>query len=181
MLLETLRIFPPVTGIPKIASYTAPTLRLGDQILVIPPGTEVFPLLLGVYTDARYWDDPYIWRPSRWILPDDKGDEELLIPRRGAFFPWLEGPQIFVGKKFSLVEGVAVLACYALHTVGYSLERLVLLLLTPPVSDSADTFHYFLDMYSYLQPSLSMVPARAMFLPNPCLTAPGAWKRVLGG
>ncbi|KID88384.1 Cytochrome P450, partial [Metarhizium majus ARSEF 297] len=111
VLLETLRIFPPITGIPKIASHTAPTLRLGDQILVIPPGTEVFPLLLGVQTDARYWDDPYIWRPSRWILRDDKGDEELLIPRRGTFFPWSEGPQICVGKKFSLVEGVAVLAC----------------------------------------------------------------------
>lgn len=111
VLLETLRIFPPSTGIPKIASHTAPTLRLGDQILVIPPGTEVFPLLLGIQTDARYWDDPYIRRPSRWILHDDKGDEGLLIPRRGTFFPWSEGPQICVGKKFSLVEGVAVLVC----------------------------------------------------------------------
>ncbi|EFY87051.1 cytochrome P450, putative [Metarhizium acridum CQMa 102] len=111
VLLETLRIFPPITGIPKIASHTAPTLRLGDRILAIPPGTEVFPLLLGVQTDARYWEDPYIWRPSRWIFRDDKGDEELLIPHRGTFFPWSEGPQICVGKKFSQVEGVAVLAC----------------------------------------------------------------------
>ncbi|KAK8925542.1 Cytochrome P450 2W1 [Metarhizium anisopliae] len=99
------------TGIPTIASHTAPTLRLGDQILVIPPGTEVVPLLLGIQTDARYWDDPYIWQPPRWILRDDKGDEGLLNPRRGTFFPWSEGPQICVGKNFSLVEGVAVLAC----------------------------------------------------------------------
>lgn len=111
VILETLRVFAPITGIPKVASDKAPSLRIGDRLLTIPPGTEIFPLLLGVQTDAKYWKDPYKWRPSRWILHDDNGHEKLLVPRKGTFFPWSEGPQNCVGKKYSQVEGVAVLAC----------------------------------------------------------------------
>ncbi|KID72296.1 Cytochrome P450, partial [Metarhizium brunneum ARSEF 3297] len=44
VLLETLRIFPPNTGIPKTASHTAPSLRLGDQLLVTPPGDRGLPV-----------------------------------------------------------------------------------------------------------------------------------------
>ncbi|KAI0382414.1 putative cytochrome P450 [Hypomontagnella monticulosa] len=112
VFLETLRLFPPITGVPKIATERATSLKVGDQVVPIPSGIEVFPLLLGVQTDARYWGpDPYEWRPSRWILrPGAHLDEELLAPRKGIFFPWSEGPQNCVGKKFSTVEGVAVLA-----------------------------------------------------------------------
>ena len=111
VVLETLRVFAPITGIPKIAAPSGPSLRVGDGVLTIPPGTEVFPLLLGVQTDPKYWDDPYVWRPSRWILDGDGGGEELLVPRKGIFFPWSGGPQNCVGKKFAQVESAAVIAC----------------------------------------------------------------------
>jgi cytochrome P450 len=115
VLLETLRLFAPITGVPKMTSVKAAvSFRLsGGHVLNIPPGTEVFPLLLGVQTDPRYWEDPYEWRPSRWIRAKPGGnlsDEELLAPRKGTFFPWSDGPQICAGKKFSQVEGVAILA-----------------------------------------------------------------------
>lgn len=115
VLLETLRLFAPITGVPKKTSGNAPvSIRLSSgDVLNIPPGTEVFPLLLGVQTDPRYWEDPYEWRPSRWIRekPGSKGlEEELKTPRKGTFFPWSDGPQICAGKKFSQVEGVAILA-----------------------------------------------------------------------
>lgn len=111
VLLETLRLYAPITGVPKIASEKAPVIRVdGGRVLAIPSGVEIFPLLLGVQTDPRYWEDPYEWRPSRWIKMLPGGDEELLIPRKGTFFPWSDGPQICVGKKFSQVEGVAMLA-----------------------------------------------------------------------
>ncbi|KJZ77353.1 hypothetical protein HIM_03077 [Hirsutella minnesotensis 3608] len=109
--LETLRLFAPITGVPKVSSEKAPSLRVGDRILAIPPGIEIFPVLLGNQTDPRYWEQPHEWRPSRWILrPGVVADEELLTPRKGTFFPWSDGPQNCVGKKFSQVEGVAVLA-----------------------------------------------------------------------
>lgn len=115
VLLETLRLFAPITGVPKKTSGKAPvSIRLSSgDVLNIPPETEVFPLLLGVQTDPRYWEDPYEWRPSRWIRekPGGKGsNEEFIAPRKGTFFPWSDGPQICAGKKFSQVEGVAVLA-----------------------------------------------------------------------
>lgn len=115
VLLETLRLFAPITGVPKKTSGKAPvSIRLSSgDVLNIPPGTEVFPLLLGVQTDPQYWEDPYEWRPSRWIRekPGSKAsDEELITPRKGTFFPWSDGPQICAGKKFSQVEGVAILA-----------------------------------------------------------------------
>ncbi|KAI3317209.1 putative cytochrome P450 [Xylariaceae sp. AK1471] len=113
VFLETLRLFAPITGVPKIATERAISLQVGDRVVPIPPGIDVFPVLLGIQTDARYWNpEPYEWRPSRWILhPGDAGQEELLVPRKGTFFPWSDGPQNCVGKKFSVVEGVAVLAC----------------------------------------------------------------------
>lgn len=115
VLLETLRLFSPITGVPKMTSGKTPLSILfsGGRVLSIPPGTEVFPLLLGVQTDPRYWEDPYEWRPSRWITANpgsNVSDEELLTPLKGTFFPWSGGPQICAGKKFSQVEGVAILA-----------------------------------------------------------------------
>ncbi|CAJ2512846.1 Uu.00g009650.m01.CDS01 [Anthostomella pinea] len=113
VILETLRLFAPITGLPKIASERARELQVGDRVIPVPPGIGVFPVLLGIQTDARYWGtDPYQWRPSRWILNPGTttGDERLLVPRKGTFFPWSDGPQNCVGKKLSMVEGVAVLA-----------------------------------------------------------------------
>lgn len=113
VLLETLRLYAPITGVPKIASEKAPNIRVGEhRILAIPPGIEIFPLLLGVQTDPRFWENPFEWNPSRWIkVQPGMEEEQLVVPRKGTFFPWSDGPQICVGKKFSQVEGVAVLAC----------------------------------------------------------------------
>ncbi|KAI1211127.1 putative cytochrome P450 [Annulohypoxylon truncatum] len=113
VFLETLRLYPPITGLPKITSETTKALRIGSRVLEIPPGTETYPMILGAQTDPRYWKDPLVWRPSRWIVGPERGiDEEVVFtPRKGSFCPWSEGPQGCAGKKFSQVEGVAVLAC----------------------------------------------------------------------
>ncbi|CAG8959242.1 hypothetical protein HYFRA_00012600 [Hymenoscyphus fraxineus] len=119
VLFETLRLFAPITGLPKVASKVIETFRVGDNIFSIAPGIETFPMLLGIQTDPRYWVDPYVWRPSRWIIGSDAAAapgagmtmEQLFVPQRGTFFPWSEGPQNCVGKRFSQVEVVAFLAC----------------------------------------------------------------------
>lgn len=116
VFLETLRLFPPITSVPKMTSEQTTSLQVGDRVVLIPPRIEVFPAILGIQTDARFWGtDSDEWRPSRWILhPGAVEYEELLVPRRGTFSPWSDGPQNCVGKKFSMVEGVAVLA-YIFH------------------------------------------------------------------
>lgn len=116
LFLETLRRYPPITAIPKMTTKRAQTLDVGDISIAVPPETEIFPLMLAIQTDPAYWDDPLAWKPSRWLSASDTSSggptgEELLTPKRGTFFPWSEGPQGCVGKKFAQVEGAAMLAC----------------------------------------------------------------------
>ncbi|KAF3760401.1 putative cytochrome P450 [Cryphonectria parasitica EP155] len=117
VFLETLRLYGPITGLPKIAAEKVQHLRVGDRVLAIPPGMETIPLPLAVQTDPRYWEDPFTWQPSRWLvaLPgagtEANAREELFVPRKGSYFPWSEGLQGCAGQKFSRVEAVAALAC----------------------------------------------------------------------
>lgn len=100
---------------------------------MIPPQIGVMPSLLAVQTHPRYWQDPLLWQPSRWIsLSPDPGSsaseldlavrlrqETLLVPLQSTYFPWSDGPQNCPGAKFAQVEFVAVLACLLRdHRVG---------------------------------------------------------------
>ncbi|KAF2730925.1 putative cytochrome P450 [Polyplosphaeria fusca] len=114
VFLETLRLYAPVTGLPKTTARGVQSVQIGERTIAIPPGTDVFPMLLGVQTDPRYWDNPFNWKPKRWIACEEGSSgvfgEALMVPRKGTFFPWAEGPQSCLGKKVSQVESVAVLA-----------------------------------------------------------------------
>ncbi|KAK8875178.1 cytochrome P450 [Apiospora arundinis] len=101
----------------RLPSHSAP------GVLALPPGLMVYPMILGVQTDPRYWgNDAEEWRPSRWIAEakEDGGEEEFLAPPEdGAFIPWAGGTQGCVGKKFAQVEVVAMVACLlSRHGVG---------------------------------------------------------------
>ncbi|RYP44229.1 hypothetical protein DL768_009293 [Monosporascus sp. mg162] len=120
VLLETLRVYPPIMALPKWTSRRAQTINVGGRTLTIPPGISTIPYVLAIQTHPKYWPDPYSWLPSRWILHaaptsspsiDQVLGEELLLPERGTYFPWSDGPQNCPGKKFAEVEAVAVLAC----------------------------------------------------------------------
>ncbi|RYP77928.1 hypothetical protein DL769_003301 [Monosporascus sp. CRB-8-3] len=120
VLLETLRVYPPIMALPKWTSRKAQTIRVGEQTITIPPGISTIPYLRAIQTHPKYWPDPYSWLPSRWIQrPAPRSspskeqilNEELLVPERSTYFPWSDGPQNCPGKKFAEVEAVAVLAC----------------------------------------------------------------------
>ncbi|RYC61413.1 hypothetical protein CHU98_g4795 [Xylaria longipes] len=116
ILLETLRLFPPIMALPKWTSRRAQTLKVGSQTLTIPPGVNTTLFLRAVQSHPDYWPDPDTWKPSRWILRPASAkaqirNEELLVPKQDTYFPWSDGPQNCPGKKFSEVEAVAVLAC----------------------------------------------------------------------
>jgi cytochrome P450 len=50
------------------------------------------------------------WKPCRWVTTDEKGRESLVTPSRNTYLPWSDGPQNCLGRKFSEVEFVAVIA-----------------------------------------------------------------------
>ncbi|KAI9836332.1 MAG: hypothetical protein M1837_003399 [Sclerophora amabilis] len=129
ILLESLRLFSPVCAIPKYTANQQQTLKINDEVHVIPPKTMVFPNAFALHTHPRYWgDDSLTWRPSRWIVapsssassrPSSNGSEQnapsmeeetIFEPRRGTYIPWSEGERICPGKKFAQVEFVATIA-----------------------------------------------------------------------
>ncbi|KAI9675452.1 MAG: hypothetical protein M1822_008930 [Bathelium mastoideum] len=106
VLLETLRLYPPILALPKWSNDQPQKLRVGEKTLTIPPNTGIMPSLLAIQTHPKYWPKPLVWDPRRWI--NEKGD--LISPRQSTYFPWSDGPQNCPGEKFAQVEFVAVLA-----------------------------------------------------------------------
>lgn len=125
ILLETLRLYPPIVAVPKWTGTTTQTLDVGHQTLTIPPGVYTAPHLIAIHTHPKYWNEPYTWKPSRWISsepppaphqasspgPNPLEMEKVVEPAPNTYFPWSDGPQNCPGKKFIQVEAVAVLAC----------------------------------------------------------------------
>lgn len=76
-----------------------------------------------LHTDPQTWgSDALDWRPSRWLKASSStvssnhdhissiAAENFIEPKVGTFIPWADGPRECVGRKFSQVEFVAVLA-----------------------------------------------------------------------
>ncbi|KAK6836565.1 hypothetical protein PG987_007060 [Apiospora arundinis] len=105
VLLETLRLYAPVTSLPKMTT-TGQTVQVDGRSIAIPAGTDVFPMLLGIQTDPRYWTDPFAWKPSRWIERPvgctSFADEQLVDPPKRGVFPLVRG-----APKLSWEEVVA--------------------------------------------------------------------------
>ncbi|KAF7931659.1 uncharacterized protein EAE98_004395 [Botrytis deweyae] len=123
VLLETLRQFPPIMALPKWSNDIPQTLDIQGKTIIIPPHTGVMPSILGIQMHPKYWEDPSLWNPSRWIesTPDPTSQtgtlntEKVITPATSTFFPWSDGPQNCPGQKFSQVEFVAVLAILLRH------------------------------------------------------------------
>jgi cytochrome P450 len=114
VLYETLRLYTPVPTSKIVQSQDPVSITLGEKTLVLPPKTLIVPSYSSTQTDPKHWgDDSLMWRPSRFVKPAGAAaidGEEFLLPERGIFLPWSGGPRDCVGKKFSQVEFVAVMA-----------------------------------------------------------------------
>lgn len=104
ILHETIRLFPPVPGIPKMCAEdtTLDTENMyGKKITIhVPEGTGVTINTAGLHYNPRYWEDPGSFKPSRFL-----GDWP-----RDAFAAFSLGPRSCVGRRFTETEAVAVLS-----------------------------------------------------------------------
>ncbi|KAI0346597.1 cytochrome P450 [Trametopsis cervina] len=109
VFFETLRLFPPATAVPKVASedsvlYT--TNAAGEKVpVVVPKGADLLFHLPGLHQNPKYWENPTEFQPSRFMKPDWPRD---------AFMPFSGGARSCIGRRFSEVEAVAVLTLYSL-------------------------------------------------------------------
>ncbi|KAG2009543.1 614/534 cytochrome P450 [Coprinopsis cinerea AmutBmut pab1-1] len=101
---EALRMFTPVTEIPKVAAedtvLTAGSLTGESKTIPVPKGTRVSFNVPGTHYNARYWSDPLEFKPSRFLDPSWPRD---------AFIPFSAGQRSCIGRRFFEVEAVAVM------------------------------------------------------------------------
>ena len=96
---EVLRLYPPA----YISARTSiEPCQIGDYNF--PSGTTFLMSQWVMHRDARYFDDPEVFRPERWL--DGLMDRLPL----GAYFPFGGGPRRCIGQGFALLEAGLVLA-----------------------------------------------------------------------
>ncbi|MFI0777116.1 cytochrome P450 [Streptomyces sp. NPDC021212] len=99
VLTEALRLYPPAWLLTRVT--TAPT-RLGGHEL--RPGSTVVFSSAAVHRNPRFYADPDVFDPDRW-LPHHVGR----LPR-GAYLPFGAGSRKCIGDRYGMVEATLALA-----------------------------------------------------------------------
>jgi len=100
---ETLRLFPPVAAIPKVAAQdttlTVSNVNGGKTTFPVPSGTQVELHVPGLHYNPRYWKEPHKFMPERFL-----GDWP-----KDAFIPFSQGARACLGRRFFETEGIAIM------------------------------------------------------------------------
>lgn len=102
VLLETMRLYPPVFGIGResIAACDINGYRL-------PAKTSVYIVPYLIQRDPRFFDEPEVFRPERWL------DGLARRLPRFAYFPFGGGPRLCIGQPFAMMEAALILSSVA--------------------------------------------------------------------
>jgi cytochrome P450 len=122
---EALRLFPP--------GYLIARRAVGEFQLdgyLIPRGATILMSPYLIHRDARFYENPETFDPSRWIRPPENERP------RFSYFPFGGGSRVCIGDGFSWTEGTLVLATLAQHwrariAPGHPVAYLPLLNLRP--------------------------------------------------
>ncbi|KAF9000893.1 cytochrome P450 [Cyathus striatus] len=104
---EALRMFPTayitIREAKEDTVLNVPLSLDGDETTTFPilKGTQLIIDMIGIHRNPRYFDDPEVFRASRWF---DISNESEAIPGFGI------GPRACIGRKFALTEAVCFLA-----------------------------------------------------------------------
>jgi cytochrome P450 len=99
---EVLRLYPPAY---ILARETVAPIEIGGYSMPLR-STIIFSQWV-MHRDPRYYDDPDVFRPERWL----DGLADRLPP--GAYFPFGDGPRRCIGQGFALLEAAIVTATLA--------------------------------------------------------------------
>ncbi|KAF9267532.1 cytochrome P450 [Marasmius fiardii PR-910] len=109
VIYETLRLLPPVVGVPKQSNEDTTIVVSNEEgqtkSVPVPKGTNVIFHATGVHYNPRYWKDPHEFLPERFL-----GDWS-----RDAFVPFSVGARSCLGRRFSEIESVAILTVLIKH------------------------------------------------------------------
>ncbi len=99
---ESMRLYPPAWAMGRQAIRD---VEIGPYFF--PKGTFVFFSQYIVHRDARFFDDPLVFRPERFTA------EAKAQRPRFAYFPFGGGGRQCIGESFAWMEGVLVMATLA--------------------------------------------------------------------
>jgi cytochrome P450 len=94
-----MRLYPPVYAMGREAIEE---VDLGA--VVLPKGAIVLMAQWVVQRDPRWYRDPEVFRPERWL------DHSLDGNPKFAYFPFGGGPRVCIGNHFAMMEAQIILA-----------------------------------------------------------------------
>jgi cytochrome P450 len=96
---EAMRIFPPAWVIPRLC--VEEDVIDGHRI---PKGATVFTPVHAIHHDERFWPDPEVFDPTRFLPENAKGRH------RSAYLPFGGGRRVCIGTSFALMEATLITA-----------------------------------------------------------------------
>jgi cytochrome P450 len=105
VLAESMRLYPPAWAVAREA--------IADMEVAGRPvaaGTIILMSQWVTHRDARWWPEPEIFDPDRWLPGQPAHDPDR---PRYAYFPFGGGPRICIGEAFAWTEGMLALATLA--------------------------------------------------------------------
>jgi cytochrome P450 len=102
VLAESMRIFPPVWAIGRMASET---VRLNE--VEIGPKSIVIVSPYVMHRNPKYYPEPERFDPERWTPEAKKARPQF------SYFPFGGGSRLCIGERFAWMEGVLILATVA--------------------------------------------------------------------
>jgi cytochrome P450 len=102
VLAESLRLCPPAWVVARAAISDC---ELGG--MAVPAGSTVLISQHLMHRDPRFFPNPSVFDPERWL-----DDRQTGRPRM-AYLPFGAGPRSCIGEGFAWMEGVVVLATFA--------------------------------------------------------------------
>ncbi|MBX9925967.1 MAG: cytochrome P450 [Hyphomicrobiaceae bacterium] len=99
VIQETMRIYPPVWGLIRVATEID---KLGDTD--VRPGDRVVVFSYGAHHNPKFWEAPSEFRPERWMAGAAKKQVKM------SYIPFGAGKRSCIGGAMSQVENTLALA-----------------------------------------------------------------------
>jgi cytochrome P450 len=125
IIQEGLRLYPPFWMVDRMAVEDD---HVGD--LAIPRGSTVIVFVYGAHHAPRYWQDPEIFDPERFV----RGNEKLQAPF--TYLPFGAGPRGCIGGNYAMLQILMILSTLLRRydfelTPGQTIEARAMVILRP--------------------------------------------------
>ena len=81
----------------------------------IPEGADIGTCIYSIHHNEKYFLNPFLFCPERWITAADGSNEEDVAQAHSAFTPFSIGPRSCIGKALGLMELQSMLAWLLFH------------------------------------------------------------------